>query len=103
MEAGPGQVPRRARLLLGDESAPPKRRRCAFLEGFSLHADTWVHENDRDSLERLCRYGARGPLALERLTRREDGRPDYRLKKPSHGGDIYFRSSDATTLSPKRS
>lgn len=74
------------RLPLGDERPASKRRRCAFLEGFSLHADTWVHEHDRQSLERLCRYGARGPLALERLTRREDGRLEYRLKKPSHGG-----------------
>ena len=74
------------RLPLGEEGTPVKRRRCAFLEGFSLHADTWVHANDRQSLERLCRYGARGPLALERLTRREDGRLEYRLKKPSHGG-----------------
>ena len=40
-----------------------------------MHADTWVHENDRQSLERLCRPGARGPLALERLSRREDGKP----------------------------
>jgi hypothetical protein len=41
-----------------------------------------VHENDRESLERLCRYGARGPLALEGLCRREDGKLEYRLKKP---------------------
>ena len=53
------------------------------LEGFSLHANTWVHQNDRDNLEKLCRYGARGPLALERLSRREDGKLEYRgLKKP---------------------
>jgi hypothetical protein len=73
------------RLPLGDEE-PRRRRRCAFLEGFSLHADTWVHQNDRDNLEKLCRYGARGPLALERLSRRDDGKLEYRLKKPSHGG-----------------
>jgi hypothetical protein len=30
-------------------------------EGFSLHADTWLHENDVVGLERLCNYGARGP------------------------------------------
>jgi len=56
-------------------------RRVAVLEGFSLHADTWVHAHDRDSLERLCRYGSRGPLALERLSRREDGRYAYRTRK----------------------
>ena len=26
-------------------------------DGFSLHADVAVHENDREGLERLCRYG----------------------------------------------
>ncbi len=34
----------------------------------------------------LCRYGARGPLSLERLTRREDGKLEYRLKKPAPNG-----------------
>ena len=73
------------RLPLGEE--PLRRaRRCAFLEGFSLHANTHVHENDRESLERLARYGARGPLALERLSRREDGKLEYRLRKPLPGG-----------------
>lgn len=73
------------RLPLGEERTGPKRRRCAFLDGFSLHADRGVHQNDRESLERLCSYGARGPLALERLSRREDGKLEYRLKKPSRG------------------
>jgi hypothetical protein len=48
---------------------PSKQPRCAFLEGFSLHANTHLHANDRQGLERLCRYGARGALALERLSR----------------------------------
>ena len=36
---------------------PPRRQqpRCAFLEGFSLHANTHLHANDRQGLERLCR------------------------------------------------
>jgi len=73
------------RLPLGEE--PPRRARlCAFLDGFSLHANTHVHSNDRESLERLARYGARGPLALERLSRREDGKLEYRLRKPLPGG-----------------
>ncbi|HEX8700230.1 MAG TPA: transposase zinc-binding domain-containing protein, partial [Myxococcaceae bacterium] len=53
---------------------PRKQSRCALLEGFSLHANTHLHANDRQGLERLCRYGARGALALERLSRAEDGR-----------------------------
>jgi hypothetical protein len=49
--------------------------------GVHLHADTWVHGHDRDGLERLCRYGSRGPVANERLSRREDGRYEYRTRK----------------------
>ena len=37
--------------------------RLAVQDGFSLHADTAVHGHDRQGLERLCRYGARGPVA----------------------------------------
>ena len=39
------------RLPLGDEenARPREARRCAFLEGFSLHANTAVHANDRES------------------------------------------------------
>lgn len=76
------------RLLLGDaEMAPsPKGRRCVAWEGYSLHANTQVRENDRQGLERLLRYGARGPLVQERLSRQEDGRLVYRLKRPLMGG-----------------
>ena len=49
--------------------------------GFSLHADTAVHGNDRQGLERLCRYGARGPVAESRLRRLDDGRYEYTPKK----------------------
>ncbi|CAM4498663.1 hypothetical protein MYXA107069_20900 [Myxococcus xanthus] len=36
---------------------PNKQARCALLEGFSLHANTLLHANDRQGLERRCRYG----------------------------------------------
>jgi hypothetical protein len=49
--------------------------------GFSLHADTAVHGHDRDGLARLGRYGARGPLAEEGLSRLEDGRYRYATRK----------------------
>lgn len=76
------------KLPLGEEAFEKKRRRCALLEGFSLHANTWVHENDWQTLEALCRYGARGPLALARLSFREDGKLEYRLKKPVGGASV---------------
>ena len=57
-----------------------------FSRAWRLHADTHLHENDREALERTCRYGARGPICLDRLTRREDGKLEYRLKKPGPNG-----------------
>jgi hypothetical protein len=67
---------------LGFVEAPaPRARRVAVLEGFSLHADTAVHGHDRQGLERLCRYGARGPVAESRLRRLEDGRYEFSPKK----------------------
>jgi hypothetical protein len=59
----------------------PRRQRVAVGAGFSLHADTAVHGNDRQGLERLCRYGARGPVSESRLRRLEDGRYQYTPKK----------------------
>jgi hypothetical protein len=66
--------------------APRKQPRCAFLEGFSLHANTHLHANDRQGLERRCRYRARGALALERLSRAEEGRSAYRMRRPLPDG-----------------
>ncbi|MGA9522841.1 MAG: transposase, partial [Myxococcaceae bacterium] len=79
------------RLPVGREVRPPRRsRRCATLEGFSLHANTRVHENDRTGLKTLCRYGARGPLSLERLSLREDGRLAWRMKRPAPDGSTHL-------------
>jgi hypothetical protein len=60
--------------------------RTARQDGFSLHADVAVHENDRLGLERLCRYGLRPPLSLARLSRAEDGRLRYRMKRTFSDG-----------------
>ncbi|QRK07344.1 transposase [Archangium violaceum] len=74
-----------------DVRPPPRKQpRCALLEGFSLHANTHLHANDRQGLERLCRYGARGALALERLARMEDGRIAYRMKRPLPDGTTHL-------------
>jgi len=74
-----------------DVRPPPRKQpRCAFLEGFSLHANTHLHANDRQGLERLCRYGARGALALERLSRAEDGRIAWRMKRPLPDGTAHL-------------
>ncbi|WP_324964005.1 transposase, partial [Archangium sp.] len=41
-------------------------------------------------MERLCRYGARGALALERLSRAEDGRFAWRMKRPLPDGTTHL-------------
>jgi hypothetical protein len=70
--------------------APPRSSpRCAQLEGFSPHANTHLHANDRQGLERLCRYGARGALALERLTRLEARLDQATLLKRSFDFDVF--------------
>jgi hypothetical protein len=76
-------------LPLGDpqEELPRPARRCALLHGYSLHAGTRIHANDRQGLERLCRYGARGPIALSRLGWSSGGRLAYRVKRPSKSSD----------------
>jgi len=51
-----------------------KARRSAFLDRYSLHADRLVDEADRDGLERLCRSGARTPVANSRLSLDPSGR-----------------------------
>ncbi|WP_336242485.1 transposase [Corallococcus exercitus] len=77
---------------------PRKQPRCAFLEGFSLHANTHLHANDRQGLERLRRYGACGALALERLSRAEDGRIAYRMKRPLPDGTTHLLFTGLTLL-----
>jgi hypothetical protein len=54
--------------------------RCASVGGVSVHANVAVPAHDRRRRERLCRYGARPPVATERLSRLDDGRLLYRLK-----------------------
>jgi len=69
------------RLPLDEEPPPSRRGRLAVSMGFSLHADTAVTANDREGLLRLVRYGARGPVAESRLSRRADGRYAYETKR----------------------
>jgi len=59
------------------EEPPP---RCVREGGMSLHADVAVPARDRKRLERLCRYVARPPIAIDRLEALPDGRLAYRLK-----------------------
>ena len=63
--------------------------RCAVCDGFSLHANVQIEGKDRDKLEKLCRYTARPPVALERLSENGDGKILYRLKTPYSDGTTH--------------
>ena len=66
--------------------------RCASLGGFSIHANTAVGANEKDRLEKLCRYVARPPIAEMRLEESQDGGIIYRFKKQWSDGTqaVYF-------------
>ncbi len=57
-------------------------RRSVALDGFNLHAAVAVGADDDVARERLVRYCARPPFALERLSLLPDGRVAYRIKQP---------------------
>jgi len=82
--AGARVVQPDASLIAGIEhgEAEPASRRalCASSGGLSLHANVAIPDDQRDHLERLCRYAGRPPIATERLARLDDGRLLYRLR-----------------------
>ena len=55
-------------------------------DGFSLNASVVCGGQERDKLERLCRYMARGPLSNERLSIDGDGLVVHELKRPFRDG-----------------
>jgi hypothetical protein len=66
----------------------PATARSAFAvecDGFNLHAGVRIEAGDDVGRERLCRYGARPPLSLERLRRLPGGRAAYRVKSVRRG------------------
>jgi hypothetical protein len=68
-------------LRLVDPSLARPQEPVAIAYGVNVHAAVRVHGNDRAQLERLCRYLGRPPIAEERLTRLDDGRLRYELKR----------------------
>jgi hypothetical protein len=62
----------------------------ANISGFSLHAGVAVVGNDRKGLERIARYIARPPIALDRLSVNSKGQVIYRLKKPFSDGSTHI-------------
>ena len=59
--------------------------------GFSVNGAARIHENDREGLERLLRYCARPPFALERLKQQPDGTLIYQFGKPLANGQTQLK------------
>ena len=84
-----GQRVERAGMLVETAGASsgegPRRRgrRCWEYGGFSIHADVAIRAGDRERLEKLCRYVARGPVANERVRELGGGRYAYSRPTPS--------------------
>jgi len=81
-------------LRLGDrvdpEDLPTGTPLCVRVAGVSLHGAVTVPARDRRRLERLCRYVARPAISSERLTRLDDGRLVYQLKRRWRDGTTAF-------------
>ena len=64
--------------------------------GFSLHAGVAARANERDKLERLCRYITRPALSEKCLSLTENGQVRYELKTPYRDGTthVFFEPLD---------
>jgi len=69
-------------------------RALAEFGGVNVHAEVAIDGRDRERIEHVLRYMARPPLALDRLSLRDDGRVVYRFKKAWRDG------THAVVLSP---
>ncbi len=58
----------------------------AEVGGVNIHAGVAVHGDDRSALGGLWRYMTRPPIALDWLTRRDDGCVEYAFRKPWRDG-----------------
>ena len=65
-------------------------RRTARQEGFDLDASVWVPADDRDRLERLCRYALRPTVAQDRLRLTAEGQVVLQLRHPGSDGTTHL-------------
>ncbi len=82
--------PRQGRKVLTLQTLPaidePFTTRVGNVAGFSLHAGVAAKANERDKLERLCRYITRPAVSEKRLSLTEHGQVRYALKTPWRDG-----------------
>ncbi len=63
--------------------------RVGKMAGFSLHAGVAAGAEERDKLERLCRYISRPAVSEKRLSLTSSGQIRYRLKTPYRDGTTH--------------
>ena len=74
-----------------EQGEPPARvRGHARQEGFDLHAGVRVPADERDRLERLCRYALRPPVAQDRLHLTPEGQVVLQLRHPWSDGTTHL-------------
>ena len=73
-----------------ESTAPSPKPFTVARDGFSLNAAVSCQPHERHKLERLCRYVARPPLAIDRLSVADDGKLCYALKHPYSTGITHF-------------
>ncbi len=71
---------------LPDERGTDDTPAVGKVAGFSLHAGVAAKANQRDKLERLCRYITRPAIAEKRLSLTKQGKVRYELKTPYRDG-----------------
>ena len=80
-------------IAIGKVCDPPyqefKGNRCSYDDGFNLHANVKILSQNRDGLERLCRYVLRGPLAKDRISY-NGGKVRLKLKTPYNNGTTHL-------------
>jgi len=73
-----------------DEHALVKGKRCSSANGFTVHANRYVGEDERKKLEDLIGYVARPAFSSRRLSPRDSANPAgdlvYELKTPWRDG-----------------
>jgi hypothetical protein len=67
----------------------PFTTRAGNVAGFSLHAGVAARADERDKLERLCRYITRPAISEKRLSLTEHGNVRYALKTPWRDGTTH--------------
>ena len=83
----------RVRRIGRDPNAPPiesSTRLQARVDGFDLHAGVFVGANDRERLERVCRYLLRPPVPESRLELLDDGMVLLELKNEFSDGTTHL-------------